>query len=722
MKNNNLLAKPDESLIRHTENVLKVLKSIKDNYENIPEICGVDKFWEHLFYSIFLHDFGKAASGFQNMLNNNESWNYRHEILSASFIPSLNNIYTPSIVKAIGLCIITHHKDLNELDRYDTFSNVNMESYLEKLEELKPNINELNSYFDLIPEFSEKYLGYKLISPKKLEFDELKNPFENIIYDYQEYNENYNNIQYGIFLKGFINACDYLASAGQYEILTGLETKKLFNFDNLQKTQKFASKTIGDAFLIAPTGTGKTEASLLWADNNQNQNFSKRIFYMLPYTASINAMYERLRKPVLNKELIGLFHGKASYYIYKTLNNNSRKNIKEVQSLTKKIYRPLKILTPFQVIKYLFSVKGFEMGLSELANSLIIIDEVHAYDARTTCLLLETLKYLKENFKTNVFIMSATLPSFLKNLFQKELGIINFIQLDNNELDSFTRHRVNVIEGCVEDYCDEIYRDIKNGKKVLIVCNTVDKSQMIFKYFKDREIENSSLLHGKFTLKDREEIEKKLNNLNLLVGTQAIEVSLDIDYDVLYTEPAPFDALIQRFGRINRRGWSENIIKTVNIFSYGSENDKFIYNQNIVKKTLNHLKKVDLLKESIIQEILDDIYKDGYDEKDFKIFNDVKTSFNNILNLLIPFVNKAKNDFYTLFNSFEVVPLKYREIYLEKIDNKEFYEAMGYTLNITAGQFYKQKKKGNINKYGNTFFIDVYYDSELGLLLSDDID
>lgn len=720
-----ILAKPDESLMQHTENTLKVFSSIKNEYHNVPKICGVPNFWEHLFYSIFLHDFGKATSGFQNSLNNDTYWKYRHEIISSTFICSLNNILREEYIKAIGLCIITHHKDLNNLRSYDTYdSNVMKESFLEKLDEIKPNLDELNSYFDIFPKFSKKYLGYEIKTPKKVNFEDLKDPFERVIYDYEDdvEDENYGLLHglYGLYLKGFMNACDYLASGGQYEILNAVENGKLFNFDELRTTQELASKTKGSTFLIAPTGSGKTEASLLWADNNQNNFFSKRIFYMLPYTASINAMYNRLSELLGNNELVGLSHGKSSYFIYKSLSDDSKKDVREIQSLTNKIYRPYKILTPFQIIKYLFSVKGFEMGLSELTNSLIIIDEVHAYDARTTCLLLECLKFLKERLYADIFIMSATLPTFLKNLFEEELSIDNLITLTNDELDSFTRHEVNVIDNTIENYCEEILIDIHQGKRVLIVCNTVDKSQNIFKWFKDNNIENSALLHGKFMLKDREEIEKKLDDLNLLIGTQAIEVSLDIDYDVLYTEPAPFDALIQRFGRVNRRGWSENIIKPVHIFTFGSENDKYIYNQDIVQKTLNHLKNVDLLKESKIQEILDDIYGMGYAADDQEIFDDVKSAFNNIVSDLVPFINNSKKDFYNMFNSFEVVPIKYRDEYLEKLDNKEFFDAMGYCLSISKGQFHKMKNENNIEEINGNYFINIKYDSELGLLLSDE--
>ena len=230
-----LLAKPDETLIQHTENALKVFKSIKDAYPEVPEICGVSDFWEHLFYSLFLHDFGKAAIGFQEYLSGGKSWRYRHEILSASFINALKDIYPKETLQSIGLCIVTHHKDINELVAYDTYcSNVNKESFLEKLGELKFNFDELIRYFDFIPDLSKRYLGYELPIPIKITCDDLTNPFEEIIYDFQDdvYDKNYGPLQgkYGLFLKGFMNACDHLASGGHYEILNAVENRKLFNF------------------------------------------------------------------------------------------------------------------------------------------------------------------------------------------------------------------------------------------------------------------------------------------------------------------------------------------------------------------------------------------------------------------------------------------------------------------------------------------------------------
>ena len=721
-----ILAKPNESLMQHTENTLKVFKNIKNIYKDVPSICGVPNFWEHLFFSLFFHDFGKAAIGFQESLKGGPPWHYRHEILSSSFIHSLNGFYSEDEIKAIGLCIITHHKDINSLHDYNPDkSKENKNSFDEKLNELKPNFNELMGYFDFIQDLSEKYLGYKLNSPNKMVFDDLSNVFyetvSEYLYAYEDEDFSILHGTYGIFLKGFMIACDHLASGSHYNILNAVKNSELYDFDSLRTTQEIASKTIGSTFLIAPTGSGKTEASLLWADYNQNEDFSKRIFYLLPYTASINAMYNRLVNDLGNEELVGLSHGKASYFIYKSLTDDSEKTVREIQNLTKKIYRPYKILTPFQIIKYFFKIKGFEMGLSELSEGLIIIDEIHAYDPRVTALLLESLKFLKNKLRSDIFIMSATLPSFLKNMFSEELSIKNIISLDKDELDTFTRHKVSIIDGSVEDYLEMILNDINESKKVLVVCNTVEKSQNIFKWFRMNGIDNSALLHGKFILKDREKIEQKLDDLDLLIGTQAIEVSLDIDYDVLYSEPAPFDALIQRFGRVNRRGWQDNIIKPVKVFTHGSDSDKYIYDLNIVNNTLDILKDIDILYESKVQEILDTIYGDGYTGKNQELFDSVQNSFSNILNDFVPFLDSPKSLFYKLFDSYEVIPIRFRDEYIEKVENKEFYEAMGYCLSISDRQFYKLYKESNISMDdNNNYFVNIVYDEELGLILSEE--
>lgn len=736
-----ILAKPDETLFEHTENTLKVLKSMKEAYPNIPELCGVDDFWSHLFYSLFLHDFGKASAEFQEFLHGERhNWNYyRHEILSASFTESLN--INEEDKRAVGLAIITHHKDVRQLQEKYNGLGTNQDNDLilfeKKKETLKNNFNELLSYFDQIDTLSKKYLGYSLSRPEMINFDSLESKYSSTVTWYLNYVEDYEcgmedekiklQTVYGVFLRGFMMSCDHLASASKYSLLHAKNDFKSLTkiSDNLRTTQEIASDTKGDTFLVAPTGSGKTEASWLWAINNQNKLFSKRVFYFLPFTASINAMYKRFQKEYNeeDEEYVGVIHGKSSYFLYNTLSDGTyeekSEQVRNIRSLTRKIYLPYKVLTPFQIIKYFFQTKGFEMGLSELTNSLLIFDEIHAYNAHTTALILSILKILKNEYNVTVMIMSATLPTFLVNLFREELNINNLIKLPADEIDNYTRHKVNIIEGSIFDNLEKIRNDLEDNKKVLIVCNTIGNAQEVFELFDD--VENSALLHSRFIVKDRNKIESKINNLNLLVGTQAIEVSLDIDYDVLYSEPAPLDALIQRFGRINRKGWETNTLKDVNVCTKGSKYDKYIYDEKLVENTISLLRDVDVLYESKIQELLDKIYGEGYNEENQEEYDETVEGFSHVYENFTPFINDKNNEksFYKLFKSYEVVPYKFHDKYLELIEKKEFYEAAGYFVNISSKQFAIQNKKGNIPPIEkNTYFIDVEYDSKLGLQLN----
>ncbi|MCQ1536945.1 CRISPR-associated helicase Cas3' [Methanosarcina sp. KYL-1] len=726
-----ILAKkdPDETLLEHTEKALMVFKSIKDAYPEVPQVCGVPDFWDHLFYSIFFHDFGKAASGFQKALSGKENWKYRHEILSAGFVSGLE--YEDFSKEAIAMAIITHHKDLSYLrEMYQTYpSPVGKKRYFEKLQELTPNFEELKEIQRKIPEISKKYLGFELNKFREIgSIEEMVDSYKSAVLPYKNQLENDEltslHGKYGIFLKGFLTACDHLASGGKYGLLCGIEDMRaVYNFSELRKTQSQASETKGDAFLIAPTGSGKTEASLFWSHANQNPGKYKRVFYLLPYTASINAMYKRLQRDFKDSELTGIQHGKAMYYLYRSFEDEedyliATKKAKQVKNLTDKIYRPYKIATPHQILKSMFGIRGFEQNLAEMSNALFIMDEIHAYDSHTTALILETLKILK-GYQANFLIMSATLPSFLKEMFKQELGITTEISFTELELNEFTRHRVYVLKGGILDNLDLIQKEIDDNRKVLVVCNTVAQAQNVYKLL-SQEVDNSGLIHGRFILRDREEIEAKLKNLNLLVGTQAIEVSLDIDYDVLFSEPAPIDALVQRFGRINRKGWEAKIIKPVYVFEQGSEKDTYVYkNQELVSKSLELLSKESILGESRIQKLVDEVYSNGYQGSDLASLEMVKKTFPKFHSKIFPFMNEKENqeEFYNLYQSVEVVPTQFKLEYLEEIENKRYFEAMKYVVSISIGQYKKLIHNNQIEIDSDMIFASVDYSSELGLLL-----
>jgi CRISPR-associated endonuclease/helicase Cas3 len=210
--------------------------------------------------------------------------------------------------------------------------------------------------------------------------------------------------------------------------------------------QRAAWNTEGNLLLRAPTGYGKTEASLLWADRNAQRTrkgISSRIFYVLPYKASINAMHSRLLGLFKDPKLVGVLHSSSGFYLY-----SSELEYRRLSSLYRKIYTPLKVTTPFQLMKPFFGVGFFEMGLTELTGSLLIFDEIHAYEPNILGIILAILELLKGR-GAKAMVMTATLPEFLERLIEETIKPRK-LQAPPEEADRFTRHRINVVDGSME--------------------------------------------------------------------------------------------------------------------------------------------------------------------------------------------------------------------------------------------------------------------------------
>ena len=434
-------------------------------------------------------------------------------------------------------------------------------------------------------------------------------------------------------------------------------------------------------------------------------------------------MYKRL-KGLVSDEKIGVLHGKATYFVYQALVDkdhtlqNAAALARMEQDLTRKICRPYKVLTPFQLLKAFFGIRGFEMQRAEMSKGLFIFDEIHAYDPHTTALILTILEHLHYEYDAKFCIMTATMPQFLKQMLDLALGEMSQIEMPPTERDQFTRHRIQLLDGNIHDAMSLIKEQLAQEQRVLVVCNTVRQAQTVFKKLQYVS-ENPKLLHSQFILRDRERIEKELDDADLLVGTQAIEVSLDIDFDCLFSEPAPIDALIQRFGRINRK--REKGICDVYICREGGQNDYFIYSSDKIQRTLRAFAPIDVLYESKIQNLIDEVYCHGYDEKEQDKFDNARRAFERYLQSVVPFIEEGsgREEFTRLFKSVEVVPSDFEDAFVQHINAKEFYEAMAYITSISEQQFARLYKEGQLYKQEGQWFVRVRYDSERGLILDE---
>lgn len=583
-----------------------------------------------------LHDIGKATPGFQNMLKYGIPWRHRHEILSVAVAAKI----APHLEPEELLAIITHHRIILPAVEGTTFGKCLPDN---ELPFLKPNI------FDLLTselcEVSDGVRGllYRLKAEGKFDWqldsiDLQPSSLGPLTYkwllrssDGQKATATAEQRKRASLMRGLLVTSDHLASAGEKNVppvpvlsdhVSTIRTNELRDNEALP-FQELSGQIQGSCILRAPTGSGKTLAMLLWAAKNQTLN--GRFYYTLPYTASINAMYKRLRK-MLPDSSVGILHHKNAAFLFQMYESEhsarADEYAKSLADLARELYFPIKVLTPHQILRVALRGKGWELGLAEFPNCCLVFDEIHAYDPLIVGLIVACAKWV-QSLGAKILVASATMPQFLEDIFRNELKISseNIIQPDpHNEKDCLVldkkRHRVRIAGDSLVSNLDNIVKVIQDNphQKVLIVCNYVATSQDVCKHLKEQGVTDFLLLHARFNAMDRYRIEDQITSNNpprVLVATQAVEVSLDIDYDVGYTEPAPIDALVQRFGRVNRKGKRKPALITI-YEQQSVQSSRPIYDPQIVQTTIELLRNYSEISEDDLIKVLNDVYGDGY--------------------------------------------------------------------------------------------------------------
>lgn len=746
INNQEVLAKsePPVSLKQHIDECLRVYESLRKAFSRLP-VGDTDHFWNLIRLAIIFHDLGKSHSEFQKMLSGKRAkwYHQRHELFSVPFVDQLDLPENDKML--LKLIVAGHHKDFNFLFDHiqhgykigeDMFS-FGEDGKLEWDEETQ----KLNHQFiqSFLTEYNVSFKTNSLTLPLQFVKDYSRNPI----------NSRNINFQKLLMAAGALKQCDHSASAGIFKV--NVLEEKHFNFLYDTKWtpyfhQKRASEIIGNIVLTAPTGSGKTEASLMWLHKQMKENGQGRTFYILPFTASINAMFERLDEKMQgNNEIVGVVHGKLAEYIesrfekeqYSVKNEILKRELKESY---RALVPPLKVATPFQLLKSIFGLKGFEKGIFEMSGGYFIFDEIHAYDPEVTAQIKVLIEFATRFLNVNVCLMTATLPSFLKKEFADAIGNYTEISADEKLYQSFIRHRIKVADGLLSDHTADIQYRLDSGDKVLVVSNTVKQAQSIYNSL---NASKKVLLHSAFNGVDRNKKESglKSDEVKLLVGTQAIEVSLDIDYDVIFTEPAPLDALLQRFGRVNRHRVNGQYRPPCDciVFSERNDIDKYIYkNEEVIIRTLNALRKMQSFNSGVVAEIdlqgyIDQVYPDWSikDKEDFdSVYNLLRA---DVMENLAPFIYypHREEEFEKQFDGIKVLPSIKANEYRELLEANKFIKAESLKVSITKQRFaslitndgihrdvlaFQLLRKEEI-KQQPFYIIDRKYDEELGLQL-----
>lgn len=552
-----------------------------------------------------LHDIGKVSPVFQKTLKHGfvrqPGFVFRHEIASLFFISLLPEQEQGPVVEMIA----AHHKsacqDVGTLGLIDLDEN-----------------NEDN--------FETHAAGFEEWSITALSIlEELGLPTHPITLD--EARENYdfavdwckrkksNCSEW----KGVLMAADHFASAMEDKsesMLDKLFVKPDLSFYNRVSDLYPLSKVSTDdsrrhTLVTAPTGAGKTDFLL--------RRCKGRVFYTLPFQASINAMYDRIKSDLKDTDSqIYLLHSASNL---KVIDGKVEERI-----MQRHVGASVKVMTPHQMASIVFGIKGYEAMAVDLKGCDVILDEIHTYSSVIQAIVLRIIEVLVK-LNCRIHVGTATMPSFLYDKILELLGgkeNVYEVKLPDEVLSTFNRHIVHKCSdlGSVSDVLDNA---IAENKKVLVVCNQVKRSQQVFdmlsERFPDTEI---MLIHSRFKRCRRNELETELKNefnvmqqACIVVSTQVVEVSLDISFDLMITECAPIDALIQRFGRINRKRTPQTIghYKPVYVMCPPmDEKEALPYDLKVLNSTFGVLPNGELIQESDVQAMLDAVYP----ESDFR--------------------------------------------------------------------------------------------------------
>jgi CRISPR-associated endonuclease/helicase Cas3 len=737
----------ETTLQMHTDHVVTAAKNI---IKRISFTEDEQNFWlDKITRCAILHDLGKIHHEFQKRLRGEDAYPIRHEIISLWFCVNFLVLPTDEL-----FAIATHHKGI--VDEYSKGRlNLNtLTKYLEHLYELQKDL--------LTKETLEKWLNLYGIKIPFKDSDIIKKTPKEICQlldsSYQSKVLQSQNERHNLsFTRALLIAADHIGSARKendipnYKVITlkDFQPKKDGNYFPFRSFQKKLQDIKTDVILHAPTGSGKTEAALNWVYANQTKN--SRLFYLLPYTASINAMVGRLQE-IYGKETVTALHSKTLDFFYQQLSDedsNFDKDYGKIEqeartrkSLSVELFYPVKVATLHQVLKTSLKGKGWELALYDYKNALFIIDEFHTYDALLTGMLLASIKLFRRLFNAKFFFMSATIPDFMLQLIVDEIFDGNNHALmrpdkmkeDDRVIMDRKRHQLCCkANQTIEDNIGLIKSYLEQNFSVLIIVNNVKTAQNIFEELNfDGSVQ---LLHSGFNREDRTKIEQAITNKDvfkrpqLLITTQAVEVSLDIDYDITFIEKAPIDALIQRFGRVNRAGKKKiipidmnyNLInKTVPVYLVEQSIGKTpFYDESILSATWSELMKLNSteLSEDDLVNICNAVYKNGYNESQAKDFENGLTH-PVIINFEKEWIAGDWKDWIEEIiekqgknQKIEVLCSNLQEEYLNRVSKKRFIEANQLLVQV---YFYEVTSLFKIESGNVLCANDLMYDSKIG--------
>jgi CRISPR-associated endonuclease/helicase Cas3 len=360
--------------------------------------------------------------------------------------------------------------------------------------------------------------------------------------------------------------------------------------------------------LKAPTGSGKTEilSSIFLSQWRINKWFAGRLYWVEPTHALLSQMRSRLELYAKIADLhVGEDHGDV---LNKTYLYTAPITLTTIDSL---VYGYIAKRVETWIEREGFETGRYTLPAGLITNSLIILDEAHLIQDEVFLgprVLSHALCSIV-NAGGLVILSTATLPTAIKNELTKCVERNAVIEYN---LNGFRERKINLHRDYINKQLIDFVKEsnINCAESSIIILNTIERAQVVYKTLHEKCGDNVLLIHSLMTQGDKERIYEKLRNANssvILVGTQAIEVGIDLNIDNLYTEISPVDSLIQRIGRVGRRSGSANV------YVFNVENE-LPYHKKLIENTqgiLSDIDKIDLNNIDKVTEVIDKVYTEN---------------------------------------------------------------------------------------------------------------
>lgn len=707
-------AKPKETIREHTDN----LKAQAELLKSLGYV-KLSKLYSDLLIACEYHDYGKINNEFQKRIRSYTKFNsfteVPHSVLSLFFINEADCYDYISVCFAV----LYHHYRQSPIDVFR---------------------NEEDLICDFLDKFFDSSDAYDDVDDC---VDKIGDIFPLPLTDEKK--------KYAVLLKGLLHKCDYSASAhiqceykNDFLLQSIYSWKKEFNI-SYNELQSYCEQNRNENIIVtAPTGMGKTEAGLLWCGNN-------KCFYVLPLKTAINAMYDRISKLTDDKKnvRVALIHSdmKSKYSELSEDNPGGELDL-EYCSRSKQMSLPITVCTPDQIFDFVLKYPGYEYKLATASYSKFIIDEIQMYSADLLAAIIYAIKLIY-NMGGKFAILTATLPPFVRSELNKIFGE----DVKTSDFSSFGKLRHNVkVENTTldaEKIC-RIMNDIDDNsvKKYLVVCNSIDIANEI--YFDLSEALKGeaevNLFHSRFIKKHRAEMENQILNASkdstkkeVWVSTSVVEASLDIDFDILFTELSDLFSLFQRFGRVNRKGKKDFALINTNCYVFTQRQGNAL-RYHFTDDTIYELSKEAIkTKNGLISEedktrLIDEyLSAERIEESDYyKEYLSAMKELENKLDYL-----SDKNERLRSIDRIDVIPIEVYNDNEEKIRRAEAMirdknlspsdrlkaseEIMQYTVSVSKFRASSVKNGGSVNVGHN--YIPIYtscsYSKDKGMIYSD---